>query len=239
MTLLDLLRSSFRLIGVLREGQGPNADDITDSLVVLNSMLEAWSIERLNVFTVQPATVTLDAGQQVYQIGTGSPDFAIPRPIRIEAANVLTGATGGPFELPLEILNLQQWTAIGIKSTPSTLPTRLFYDNQFPWGNLYFWPVPSVSVQVILWMWQALQTGFTDTSVTLAFPPGYADAIRYNLAVKLAPEWDRPIRPDVAEMAVISKAAIKRMNKPKLYLGCDAAVAPRGANVWNWLTGNF
>jgi hypothetical protein len=239
MILLEMLRSSFRLIGVLHEGQGPNADDIADSLVVLNSMLEAWSLERLNVFTVQPATVTLDAGQQVYQIGTGSPDFNIPRPVRIESANVLTAATGGPFELPLEILNLQQWTGIGIKSTPSTLPTRLYYDNQFPWGNLYFWPTPSVDVQVILWMWQALQTGFTNTSVTLAFPPGYADAIRYNLACKLAPEWDRPIRPDVLEMAVQSKAAIKRMNKPTLYLGTDAGLAPRGGGAaWNWLTGN-
>jgi hypothetical protein len=42
----------------------------------------------------------------------------------------------------------------------------------------------------------------------------------------------------VLEMAVESKAAIKRMNKPTLYLGTDAALAPRGAAAWNWLTGN-
>lgn len=238
MTLLDLMRSSFRLIGVLHEGQGPGADDVTDGLTVLNSMLEAWSTERLNVFTIQPTTLTLNPGQQVYQWGIGAADFNQARPLRIDTANVVTSATGGPCELPLEILNMQQWAGIAIKATPSTIPTRIYLDNEYPDANLYVWPVPSASIQIIAYVWQAITTGFTDTSVTLSFPPGYAEAIRTNLAVALAPEWDKELRADVAERALTSKAAIKRMNKPRLYLGCDAALQTPQGGVWNWLTGS-
>lgn len=237
MTLLELLRSSFRLVGVLHEGQGPNPDDIADALVVLNSMLEAWSIERLNIFTIQPATYTLTPFKQTYGIGPGSTDFNTVRPLRIETANVLTNGTSGPFELGLELLTIDQWAAIAIKSTQSTIPTRLFLDNQFPIANLNFWPVPSVSIQVILWTWQAIQTGFADTSVSLSFPPGYADAIRYNLATRLAPEWDCKIRPDVIDFARQTKAAIKRLNKPTDYLGCDPGMVTAPNGTWNWLTG--
>jgi len=238
MTLLELLRSSFRCIGVLHEGQGPNADDINDSLTVLNSMLEAWSIERLNVFTVQPQTFALRSGQQSYGIGPGSSDFDTARPLRIDRAKLLTQAGSGPYELDLNILTTEEWAAIPIKSTTSTIPTRVYLDNQFPIATLNFWPVPSAAVSVILYGWQAIQTGFTDVDVDLSFPPGYTDAIRYNLALRLAPEWGVSLRPDVAELARQSKAAIKRFNKPRLYLGCDVALVQPAGGVWNWLTGS-
>jgi hypothetical protein len=238
MTLTDLMRSSFRLIGVLREGQTFNQDDQADALFVLNAMLEQWSTERLNVFTIQPQTIVCNAGQQAYQWGAGAPDINAPRPQRITAANVVTTATGGPCELPLAVLNLDQWVDIRIKSTPSTIPTRIFLDDQWPNANLLVWPVPTQSIDIIAWVWQAIQTGFTDPSVTLSFPPGYAEAIRYNLACKLAPEWGRELRDDVIEEAMRTKAAIKRLNKPRLYLSCDAALTPAQGGVWNWLTGS-
>jgi hypothetical protein len=236
MTILDLLRSSFRLIGVLHPGQGPNGDDIQDGLFCLNSMLEAWSTERLNVFTVNAQTVATVAGKQTYQIGDGAPDWNQPRPIRIERANVLTPGASGPFELPLRILTDAEWAVIAIKSTASTLPTQLYNDGQFPYSNISLWPVPTVNLQIVLWVWQALQTGFTDTAADVSFPPGYAEAIRYNLACRLAPEWDRPIRPDVVDEAVRTKAAVKRLNHPRMRLGSDAALLP-ASGIFNWLTG--
>jgi hypothetical protein len=236
MTLYDLLRSSFRCIGVLHEGQGPNIDDIRDSMLVLNSMLEAWSIERLNVFTVQPATYSLVGGQQTYGIGEGATDFNGPRPVRLERANLKLVGASGPYELPLEILSVDQWADITIKSTLSTIPERVYLDNQYPVANLHFWPVPSVTADVILYTWQAIQSGYNDVSVEVAFPPGYSDAIRYNLALRLAPEWGVSLRADVADLAREAKAAIKRINKPTMYLGCDDALLPQ-AEVWNWLTG--
>ena len=64
-------------------------------------------------------------------------------------------------------------------------------------------------------------------SDTVSVPPGYADAIRYNLAVKLAPEWGRTITPEVAEMARTSKAAIQRLNLPAPVMLCDPAMLNR------------
>lgn len=237
MTLLELLRSSFRLCGVLHEGQGPNADDINDSLTILNSMLEAWSLDRLNVFTIQPKTLTLKVLQQTYGIGPGATDFDTDRPLRIDVAKLITQGSSGPFELPLEVLTVEQWAAIPIKSTQSTLPQRVYLDNQYPIANLSVWPVPTAATSIVLYGWQAITTGFTDVSVDLSFPPGYADAIRYNLATRIAPEWGVSIKKEVVEFARETKANIKRFNKPRLFLGVEASDLNANGGLWNWLTG--
>jgi len=75
MILQDLIRSSFRAAGLMKMGQVFNADEQIDGLFILNAMLEAWSIERLNVFTVQPQIINLNASQQSYQWGTGAADI--------------------------------------------------------------------------------------------------------------------------------------------------------------------
>jgi hypothetical protein len=238
MILQDLIRSSFRAAGLMKMGQVFNADEQIDGLFILNAMLEAWSIERLNVFTVQPQIINLNASQQSYQWGTGAADINAPRPLRLERVNVVTPATGGPLELGLEILTVLQWAAIPIKSTPSTLPTRCYLDNQFPNAGFFVWPVPSVNLQLNAYVWQAITTGFTSVTTTVSFPPGYAEAIRYNLAVKIAAECEGAKVSDfTASEAVRTKAAIKRMNKPRLYLNCDAAMTSPNGGIWNWLTG--
>jgi hypothetical protein len=45
------------------------------------------------------------------------------------------------------------------------------------------------------------------------FPPGYLKAIRYNLAVDLAPEYGRAPDPSVEQIAVASLAALRAMNE--------------------------
>ena len=82
MIALDLLRSAYRLAGILHEGQGPNPDDLTDGLFVWNSMLDAWNTERLNVYVVTRETLALTAGKAAYEIGyvvSNRPDWlAVP-----------------------------------------------------------------------------------------------------------------------------------------------------------------
>lgn len=243
MTLRDLLRSSFRLIGVLHEGQGPNTDDFTDSLVVLNAMLTTWSVDRLNIFCIQSNTYATVANQQTYQIGAGAPDFNAPRPIRIERAAVVYQPSGEfQPELPLGRLSSREWEDIRIKNITSTIPTLFYADNAFPFANINLWPIPTLALPFILYTWQALAAGLLvgalDTA--LSFPPGYEDAIRYNLAVRLAPEWDKKLRQDVLDLARESKVFIQSINAPAPVLSCDPAMTgARTSGSWSYLTGQF
>lgn len=205
MTYSDLIRSSLRLIGQLGPGRAPNGSEITDALFILNSMLEAWSIEHLMVYTVERAAYPL-TGAGSYTIGPNGV-FNVPRPVRIETA-AYTYA-GGPYEYPVEVMTDQRFQQGG---GPTGLgDVGIYYDNKFPLATIYIRPPNTQATSLALYTWQQLRQ-VTDECKTVAFPPGYADAIRYNLAVRCCPEWGKMPRADVADMAIQSKANIKSFN---------------------------
>ncbi len=219
-TVLDaLIRPALRMIGQLGPGRGAGPAELVDALGVLNRMLDAWSTERLNVYTIRPDVYNLIAGQQTYTIGPGG-DFNAPRPVRIEEAN-LRPALNPDQRVPLEVKSGLDWSRQNLPPVTSTMPGTLYYDAQAPLGNIRLWPVPLYADQLELFTWQQLGQ-FNAVSDTVALPPGYADAIASNLACKLAPEWGRPIRPDVYQMAVDSKARIQSLNTPALTMTPDS-----------------
>jgi hypothetical protein len=60
--------------------------------------------------------------------------------------------------------------------------------------KLHLNPVPSAADTLVLYTWQQLSR-FAATSDTFDLPPGYARAIRYNLALELAPEYGFRFQP--------------------------------------------
>ncbi len=225
MTVLDLFRSSLRLI---RGGAGrtPGQSEQTDLLFVANAMLDAWSIERLVVYQVARDIYTFTPGVQIYTLGPGG-TFNGPRPVRIERASALdvVANPSTPVEVPLEILRtIAAWQRVAVKNTGSTLPQKLYSDNAFPLAMLSFWPYPTVANQVALYVWRAL-AAFASVDDDVEFPPAYVDAIRYNLALRFGEELQRPVSDRVERLAIEAKSAIKRLNAPLIELRCDPAIA--------------
>lgn len=229
----DLIKSSLRLIGAIESGEVPSADESADALVILNQMLDSWNAERLNIFTQTIANFALTVGVQTYTYGAGG-TFNGVRPANIERANIVSlNNPAQPLELPLDMLTDAQWSAIPVKAVSSALPLKFYDDGDFPFRNLSFWPIPSVPVQVNIYVWTAL-SAFPDLVTDVTFPPGYLKALRYNLAVDLAPEFGVQIPPEVGIQALMSKAVIKSINIGPLDLQCDRALTQRGGR-YNWL----
>jgi len=174
-------------------------------------MLDAWATERLNVYQIVRETAALTAGQASYLLS----DLSIARPTRIDAAGILP--SGSTTETNLELLTLARYRAGA---------AGLYTDNAYPSPTIHLTPTPAAGDELVLYTWQPF-TAFADTSETVEFPSGYADAIRYNLAVKLAPEWGALLRADVAKMATESKAAIQSLNMPRLEMRVDPALLSR------------
>lgn len=236
MTGQDLISSSLRLIGVVAAGETATDAEAQDALIVLNMMLEAWGAERLSVFTLTIRNFSLTPGTQTYTFGTGG-TFNAARPPRIEYANIVSlNNPSQPLELPLEMLTDSGWSQIPVKNVSSALPLKMYDDGGFPLRNISFWPIPNVAVQVNFYCWTALSS-FSDLFTDTLFPPGYLEALRYNLAVRLAPEWQRPVDPTVAAMAIQSKQRIKSINAPLLELECDKFLVSPDKRIFNWLTG--
>ncbi len=223
MTAAELIRSSLRLIQELAPGQTQHADDDNDALFVLNSMLDGWSIDRLNIYHIKRSDHTLVANQSSYTIGTGG-NFNVARPVRIDNAGIILDDGS---EKPLSILDPDEYAMVWQKTFATPIPWGLYCDYQHPLASLFLVPVASVAYGLALYSWQVLSS-IASVATTISFPPGYADAIRYNLAVRLAPEWGRVLRPDVKDLAVETRAKIQMLNAPAPIMRVDPAYALGG-----------
>jgi hypothetical protein len=220
MRVEELIASSLRLINILASNETPTGSEGADALAALNDMLDSWSTERLGIFTVSRQLFNLVSGTQVYTLGPNG-TFNTARPIRVESYGVIDNSTGQAVEYPVEMVTERGWSQIPFK----TLGTGgLFYavwdDNAYPLRNLSFYPVPGPNLQVAIYSWVAL-TRFTSLTQDVTFPPGYAKALRFNLALDLAAEYGKEIATSTAAQALESKARIKTINAPEVLLQCE------------------
>lgn len=175
-------------------------------------MLEAWNLERFYMYTVDRITFPLTIGQQVYTIGTGAA-FNTPRPVKIEAAGSIVQGDGTlPYEQPIKILTPKEWAEIQLKKIPSGIIEALWYQPSLPNGMISLFPTPAATNQIALYLWTQLGQ-IANTGVTLNFPPGYAEAMRYMLALKLAPEWYKVPKQEVIAMAESSREVVMEINR--------------------------
>lgn len=233
---VDIISSALRLVGVLGSGETASDAEASDAFLVLNDMLDGWNAERLMIFSVAMSEFPLTAGKQTYTFGP-SGDFNLSfRPAKIQRYGIVNlNNPAQPLELPLEMLTTEQWAGVPVKQISSTLPTKIYDDQAFPLRNLSFWPYPQIQVNLRAYYWQPLSQ-FSDLTTKQTFPPGYPEALRYNLAVRLAPEFGAPLSPQVAELAATTKGKIKRMNSPLVDVMCDPAIARQNQYIYNWLS---
>jgi hypothetical protein len=232
----DIISSSLRLINVLGAGETMSASEGQDALFVFQTMVDSWQAERLMIFTTQRLVFPLTLGKQVYTYGVGG-DFNSPRPAKIEEVSIIwLGNPNQPLELPLNYLTTEQWQAVPVKNIQSSLPMYVWDDGAFPFRNLSFWPIPNAAVNFAVYAWQALAAPATLTT-QMAFPPGYMQAFRYNLAVMLAAEFPavpQEILIPVAAIAASSKAVVKSMNITMEDLRVDSALTQFGLGLYDY-----
>lgn len=230
-TALDIIEGSLRLIGALATGETPSSADSTDALTTMNQLIDSWSNDGYMVFERKREEFTLTALQASFTIGTGG-NFNTSRPTTISEAGIIENDT----ELPVEIISQQEFSQIVNKDTQSNIPQRLYYEPEYPLGKINLWPVPSVANTLVLYSMKPLSQIAT-TGTTISLPPGYERALKYNLAVELAPEYGKPIDSIVAQIAMDSKNELQRTNYRPLYMRSDAFGMNRN-KPWDYRTGD-
>jgi hypothetical protein len=235
VTVNELLTRSMQLVGAVATGETLTAAEANDGLLSLNDMLEHWSTEGLTIPQIIREEFTLVPGQAAYTIGP-SGNFNTAAPTEIREARIIDVSAVPQMELPIEIINYQQWADIQQKGIQSSQPIYLFFQKSAPLSTINLYYVPSVANKIALYSFKPL-TRFTAVTDQIEFPAGYSRAIRYNLAVELAIEYGKEPSPNVMQMAMDAKAALMRQNSEPLYLQSDALIVNGGQNVFNILTG--
>lgn len=234
MTARELISAALRLLGAIAPGESLAASEAKDGLSALNLMLDSWSTESLMIYQTEIENFPFVVGKQTYSMGAGG-DFDTARPVSIGNALVRIPSAGTNTELPIKVVTEDEWARIILKETASSIPTYLYMEGSYPLATLYIWPVPSVANELVLYSAKPL-TKLTSLDSEISMPPGYERALKYNLAVELAPEFGRSVTPEVLGVAVDSKAALKRINSKPQYLEVDKALRA-SSPTWNWLTG--
>ncbi|MDE2098395.1 MAG: hypothetical protein KGL39_14170 [Patescibacteria group bacterium] len=242
MTAQDIINAALRKIGAIATGESPTSTESSDALETLNDLVDSWNTQRLAIYTTNRQVFNFTAGKATYTYGTGG-DFNAARPVRIDRVSVITNSNPSqPLELPIAYLTVGEWQQTPVKNVPSSLPFRVYDDGSFPLRNLTFWPNPTDgTVQACLYPWAQL-TEFADLVTDYQFPQGYARALKYALALELAPEFGvTQINPVIVQGAAESLAKIKALNSDAATepLYCDPAITNGVGGIYDWRTGNM
>lgn len=234
----DLITKAMREIGVLGARQQPSPEDLKEGLDTLNAWVTDLDTQRASIFMVKREVFSLTAGTASYTIGPGGTWNTI-RPLYIDAVGLILDRTAAlPVEIPLGApASDQEWQRVVAKTLSTTYPSVVYYDRGFEGTGLarvWVHPIPSVSVSdVVLYLPRPMQE-FADLSTLYAFPPGYERAIEVNLALELAPMFEKEPPQMLLEKARRAMESIKRANRRPRILRVDPALTGRAApyNIW-------
>lgn len=224
-TVMDLVSDALIDAGVIAPGESPTGEMARHGMRTLNRMIDQWNIDDLMVYSLQRQVFTLTPGQASRTIGIGG-NFNVTAPTKIEMASVQDPAN--PVEIPIQILTDEEWRDVTVKSTSSSFPLEMWIQQGAVMDTLYFWPVPLLAWELVLYTWT--QTAeFTDVNDVVRFPAGYQEALVSNLTIFLQNAYGRPVDPALQLRAYASKDKIAAINSKPLY-ACPDRVA-RGASM--------
>jgi len=205
-TALLIIEGAIRLIK--GPAYRPGNSELGAGLIALNDMLALWSADQIHVPVVVSGSFALVVGTASYTIGSGG-DINTVRPTEIKRGIYIRDSGGQDHQVKL--ITREQYRSIADKSV-SSRPTQLYYEPSYPLATVQFNFKPDAIETVY---YDALQpiTEITDATATLLLPPEYKRALRYNLALELAPEYaDIKIPELVIAGATDSKDALVRVN---------------------------
>lgn len=207
-TVQTVINRSFRLLGVVAQGETPSASDTSDALVALNAMLDGWRNEKLMVDSFTNITVPLVNAQASYTIGATGADVTATSPVRIESAYVRKSGV----DYDVEQIDDTTYQGIAEKTSQSDIPEFFLFNHTNANSTLYVYPVPNEVNNLYLRVWTPF-AAFASASDTFSMRPGMEETVAFNLAVVLQPEYPAiQLNPIVLKKAIDSLASIKRIN---------------------------
>lgn len=210
-TAFDQIKASLRLIGQLAEGEEPSPQAAQDALTAMNQMIDSWNTERLSVFSTQDQVFEWPSDVITRTLGpTG--DFVGNRPVLIDDATYFRDPSTN-VSFGIKLINQQQYDGIAVKTVTSTYPQVMFVNNTFPDTTMTIYPKPT---RLLEWHFVSVEelTKPATLTTSLAFPPGYLRAFKYNLACEIANEFGVEPPQTVQRIAMTSKRNLKRINNP-------------------------
>lgn len=188
----QLISAALRKLGVLAKGQTADAEDLTNGAQALNAVVAKLQTLGMPLWARKEYTFTPVAGTATYEIGVGK-TLATPFPLKMQQALLVDTVSGANIEM--EIHSIYEYNTI--YSTGSTgSPIQMFYQPLVNYGVITVWPTPDaagITNKQIKIVYQRPFEDFVSGTDTPDFPQEWHQAVIYQLAVALAPEYGVPL----------------------------------------------
>ena len=234
----ELINSSLRLIGQLAEAEVPTAATSQDALTALNQMIDSWNTERLAVFSTQDQVYTWPPNEIKRTLGPSGNIGISPqlRPVLLDDSTYFRDPQTN-VSYGIKFINQSQYNGIAVKTVTSTYPQVMFVNMTFPDIEMFIYPKPTRALEFHFISVQEL-TEPALLNTVISMPPGYLRALRYNLAMELAPEFGVEPSPQVQRIAMTSKRDLKRINNPDDVMSLPYAIVANRQR-FNIFAGNY
>jgi hypothetical protein len=241
--LKDALYIAFREARILLRPQAQDsALELADGLIFANQLLDYWSARACYAYTTTFRAFNLTPGHQPHLLGPGlpSPDFAVTqRPAHILSASLVLTDNPPSVDLPLNIRDADWWAAERVKALQSTIPTDLYYEPEFPNGQIWLWPIPTTAYPLRLESVVTLQQFATINDAFLA-PPAYLRAFTLTLAEELSDVWGTTAPAGLAARAMKARDALQSNNNlPPRISSADWGTFSQPSGDFNYMTGTL
>ena len=232
-TALSMILRSMRIARVIGKGETLDDDEAQDGLEALNSMLNSWQTESLSVYQIREESFSWAGGSQSRTIGVGG-NFVTDRPVRVDPSSAFV-SNSIDYSIGVRgLIDVSAWAAIPDKTTQSTIPWLIYPEYGPVLVTLYAYPIPSSTITFKLRSWKQLQS-FSTLTTDLSLPPGYEEAIVFNLAERFGFEFGKDLSRQAKTIAVTSKRNIQTINVRVPVMSSEAGyMNPRnwGGNIW-------
>jgi hypothetical protein len=202
MTVSEIVDDARDLLGISAEEEPLEAVDLNKGVRALNQMLRAWQADGVQTWVLTEGTFALVASDADYVFGTGGSFTTVP--MEIMDMRITRNGT----DLPMHRMGREEYFALPNKTTTG-YPTCYYYDRQRNGGTLYVWPAPDATAGTLKFTYRRQIMDAGDGTDTLDIPTEWLECVTSNLAIRLAPRYEKQPSQVLAALAQSSYAALK------------------------------
>lgn len=203
----EIIEASLRKLGVLAEGQVPSSDNYTTATYALNALLAEFRTLGMPLWERRLYSFSPTASVTAYNIGSGE-TLDTPYPLKIFQAYRIDSASSSRVQMDI----IADYNFNMLPSNSSGTPIQLTYTPRVNYGVLKLWPTPdtnAASNSTITIVYQRPMEYSGNSTQTLDIPEEWLNAVIYNLAARLAPEWGIPL-PDRQALEATAEKVLDR-----------------------------
>lgn len=202
----QIITSALRKVSAIAEGQTPSAYMLQNGMFILDTIIKEAHVDGMPLWAIVEATIPCSAFVNgKVSIGLGQ-TVNIPAPLKVLSGyNRDTSNPAYPIDTPLTRLTHHDYNWLSAKRSTGT-SVQFYYEPLNQMGNLYLWPIPDAYSNANREIHITYQRPFEDAgdgADTLDFPPYWINALVYQLAWRLCPEYGVPPN----DRATLSKEA--------------------------------